>query len=284
VAEVEAQSMGRQSWFPRTRDVLFFLVLLLAAGPEQLWAQAAIHLDVVSIKENRSGTEPGRLSIPPNGDRIFISNSPMFRMIGFAFNKQRNDLIVGLPDWTREARWDVEATIAEESLDAFRQMPFEKQEEVLQQILEDRCGLVAHTGKKEAPVYALTVAKSGLKFAEVSREREEEATNQGWDLTQSAGRIEGRAVPIDALLYALSKVGLERQVVNRTGLLGRYDFVLTWAPNGGLMGSESAGDQANMATASLFTALQEQLGLKLEATRAEVDAVIVTHIERPSAN
>jgi uncharacterized protein (TIGR03435 family) len=268
------------------RKGLFAVVILWMSvtGAAGLAAQDTIRLDAVSIKENRSGAEQGTLSIPRGGNRILVTNSPMFRIIGFAFNKQRNDLIVGLPDWTQDARWNLEATIAEESLDAFRHMPFEKQTEVLQQILRDRCGLVAHTGKREAPVYALTVAKSKPKLAEVSREREEEATNQGWDLTQSAGRIEGRAVPIDALLYALSKVGLERQVVNRTGLLGRYDFVLTWAPNGGLMGSESAGAEANMATASLFTALQEQLGLKLEATKAEVDAVIVTHIERPSAN
>jgi len=94
--------------------------IVLASCPLSSFAQTtqslSVHLDVVSIKENHSEQEKGYLEIPPNGARIIVRNTPMFRIIGFAFNKQRNDLIEGLPQWTRDLKWDIEATIAEESI------------------------------------------------------------------------------------------------------------------------------------------------------------------------
>lgn len=259
------------------------LLLMPAIGWTQLSTPGAIHLDVVSIKENRSGAEPGYLSIPPDGNRIVVTNSPMFRVIGFAFNRQRNDLIEGLPDWARDLRWDIEATIAEESVAAFKQMSFEQQKEVLQQVLQERCELIAHTGKEEVPVYALVVSKSGTKMKEVSPTRAD-AKKQGWDMTQSAGRIDGRAIPMEALIYALSKIGLERQIIDRTGLTGRYDIALMWTPDDKLLSTPDAEETIHPLGTSIFTALQNDLGLKLEAIRAEIDTVIVTHIAKPFAN
>jgi uncharacterized protein (TIGR03435 family) len=207
----------------------------------------------------------------------------MSRAIGFAFNRQRNDLIEGLPDWARDLRWDIAATIAEESVAAFKQMSFEQQKEVLQQVLQERCELIAHTGKKEVPVYALVVSKSGTKIKEVSPTRAD-AKKQGWDMTQSAGRIDGRAIPMEALIYALSKIGLERQIIDRTGLTRRYDIALMWTPDDKLLSTPDAEETLHPSGTSIFTALQNDLGLKLEAIRAELDTVIVTHIAKPSAN
>ncbi|WP_263418244.1 TIGR03435 family protein [Terriglobus albidus] len=259
------------------------LLLMPIMGLAQLTAQTAIHLDAVSMKENRSGNEQGYLSIPPNGNRIVVTNSPMFRIIGFAFNKQRNDLIEGLPEWAEDLRWDIEATIAEESVTTFRQMPFEEQKTVLQQILKERCGLVAHNGKKEAPVYALVLSKSGPKIKEISPARAD-AKSPGWNLTQSTGKIEGRGIPMDALIYALSKVGLERQIIDRTGLVGQYDISLTWTSDNTLPNAQDGSEKDGVSRASIFTALQDELGLRLEAMKADVDAVIITHITRPSTN
>lgn len=266
-----------------TKLLTFALFLMPITGTVQLAAPVTIHLDVISIKENRSGAEQGYLNIPPKGDRIVVTNTPMFRIIGFAFNKQRNDLIEGLPAWTIDVRWDIEATISEDSLDTFGHLPFEKQKEVLQQVLKDRCGFAAHPGKKEVPVYALTVSKSGSKLREAPPSRSDAAT-PGWNLKESSGKIEGRAIPIEALIYALSKAGLERQVIDRTGLKGRYDISLTWIPEEKLMSSQDTGREDDSSSASIFTAVQDELGLNLEASRAEVDAVMVTHIDHPSAN
>jgi len=265
------------------RLLISALLLMPIMGLAQLTAQTTVHLDAVSIKENRSGNEQGYLSIPPNGNRIVVTNSPMFRIVGFAFNKQRNDLIEGLPEWARDLRWDIETTIAEESVATFRQMKFEQQKEVLQQVLKERCGLEAHTGKKEVPVYALVVSKSGAKIKAVSPARSD-AKSPGWNLTQSTGKIEGRAIPMDALVYALSKAGLERQIIDRTGLMGQYDISLAWTPDNISPSTQDGTENAGTSRTSIFTALQDELGLKLEATKTDVDAVIVTHIARPSPN
>ena len=103
-------------------------------------------------------------------------------------------------------------------------------------------------------------------------------------MTQSAGKIEGRAIPMEALIYALSKAGLERQVIDRTGLTGRYDISLSWSPDDKLVESQGPGDNSDPSRMSIFTAIQDELGLKMEATKADVDAVIVTHIDKPSRN
>jgi uncharacterized protein (TIGR03435 family) len=270
--------------------ILFAIVL--ASCSLSSFAQAtqplSVHTDVVSIKENHSEEEKGYLQIPPNGSRIIVRNTPMFRIIGFAFNKQRNDLIEGLPQWTRDLKWDIEATIAQESIPVFQAMPFEEQKEVLQQILIDRCHFSAHPGEKEVPVFALTIAKYGLKVKPVSAEETDAAPKPaaqsiGWDLSQSRGKINARHLPIEGLLYALSKAGLSRQVVDRTGLTGRYDIHVEWTPDDS-SGQDQDARSSEIPPPSIFTALEEQLGLKLEATRTLVPAVIVTHIEKPSAN
>jgi uncharacterized protein (TIGR03435 family) len=131
----------------------FLCAIVLASCPSFSFAQTtralSVHLDVVSIKENDSEQEKGVLEIPPNGSRIIVRNTAMFRVIGFAYNKQRSDLIEGLPEWTRDLKWDIQATVAEERIPIFRAMPFEKQKEVLQQILAERCKFAAHLGEKK---------------------------------------------------------------------------------------------------------------------------------------
>jgi len=107
-----------------------------------------------------------------------------------------------------------------------------------------------------------------------------------WNITQGRGQIHGRAVPIEALLYALSGASLERQVIDHTGLTGLYDFDLVWTPEDAIDAQSTASGMGGSEAPppSIFTAIQEQLGLRLEATKAQVDAVIVDHIERPSLN
>jgi len=256
-------------------------MLLLLAGLANAQSSAPIHFDAISIKENLSGDEPGLLEIQPESRRILATNVPMFRLIGFAFDRQRSDLIAGLPEWARQQRWDITATIAEESLPAFRSMSFAERKGLLQDILRNRCHLQAHLGKKTVPVYALVIAKSGLKM-KPSPPPGPEGHPNGWDITQTNGHMHGHDVPMDALLYMLTKVNLDRQVVDRTGLKDRYDFDLVWTPDELSNLAEPANGESKPP--SIFTAMQEQLGLRLEATKAEVDAVIVDHIERPTPN
>ena len=271
------------------RMLLVFMAVSCRIGTAQMTDGPKVRFDSVSIKENVSGDEQGYMVVPPNSDRLVVKNTPMFRVIGFAFHKERNDLIEGLPEWAHESRWDIDAVVEPESLAEFHKMSFDQQSELLQQILASRCGLVAKEGKKEVPVYALTVSKSGLKTKEVPAPapgiaRKPDAPAVGWDIRQSRGQIHARAITIEGLVYALSKAGLSRPVVDRTGLKGRYNFDLVFTPEDSPTADPGGNGLLEGPPPSLFVVLQEESGLKLEASKAFVDAVIVSHIEKPSPN
>ena len=240
-----------------------------------------VHFDAVSIRENRSNAEQGGMDIPPASGRITVTNARMSRIIAFAYNRSRNDLIEGLPDWASNERWDIQAKIADEYLPVFKQMTFEQKKMLLQDVLKDRCNMRAHLGRKEVPVYALVIAKGGPKLLEVSTS-ESEAASPVWNIQVNRGEIKAHEVPIAALLYALSGISLDRQVVDKTGLTALYNFDLKWTPDDISQGGDSG--QTAIQEPSLFTAIQEQLGLRLQPIKADVDAVIVEHIERPSPN
>ena len=248
-------------------------------------ASPSVRFDAVSIKQNRSGIERGGVEIPPQSDRIVVSNAPMYRIIAFAYDRQRNDLIEGLPEWARSERWDIQAKVADEDIPAFTQLSFVQKKRMLQTVLADRCQMRAHLAKKEVPVYALEALKEGLRM-HPSAASEAASASQGWDITVKRGEIHGRAVPIAALLYALSGVSLDRQIIDRTELAGLYDFDLVWTPED-IADTHSGSTEKGLSepqAPSIFTAIQEQLGLRLLATKAQVEAVVVDHIERPSSN
>jgi uncharacterized protein (TIGR03435 family) len=251
--------------------IVYALMVGVSAFAQTDAKAKAPQFDVVSMKVNQSGEERGFISISPGGDRLIVKNAPMYRIVEFAFNFKRHDLIVGTPAWTRTDNFDIEATVAAADLPAFRALTFEQQERMLQPVLTERCAMQAHVEKRDTPVFALQIAKGGLKMREVK-------PKEGWDVIEKHGEIHGRGVPIMALLYALANVPVERQVVDQTGLTAAYDFDLIWTP-----AEDPAGEDA-AARPSLFTAVEEQLGLRLVATRALVDALVVEHIERPTAN
>src|ERR1700761_5993442 len=108
-----------------------------------------LQFDVVSIKLNKSGEPRGVLQISPDGDRIIVTNAPMYRIVGFAFNFLRNDLVIGDPEWARTERWDMEAKVAEKDLPAFHSLDFVQQKALLQQVLIERCKMQAKVEKRE---------------------------------------------------------------------------------------------------------------------------------------
>lgn len=179
--------------------------------------------------------------------------------------------IVGAPDWIATERWDIEGIA-----DPPGKPPLKQFQSLVRKILAERFGLKAHTETREMPVYALTVAKGGSK------------------LTKSAGDPNGRMAENDnenggqmnmrMTNSTMSDFGLlikgyvDRPVVDQTGLTGRYDFKLAWAFD------ESKAPTDGSAAPSLFTAVQEQIGLKLEPVKARADVLVVDNVERPGAN
>jgi uncharacterized protein (TIGR03435 family) len=146
----------------------------------------------------------------------------------------------------------------------------------IQSLLADRFQLRIHRETKEQPVYSLVVGKNGPKFRESRFSEADFQKGAVPGLTMRPYELIGNSVAIRFLADELSR-RLERNVIDRTGLNGEYDFNLHWVP-------DDADPNSGPDGLSIFSAVQEQLGLKLESDKAPVDAIIIDHIEKPSPN
>jgi bla regulator protein blaR1 len=225
-----------------------------------------------------------------------------------------NDRVLGGPGWIDSNRYDIDARIDESLSAALEIMPNDKRKEqtnlMMQSLLADRFKLKVHFALRELPVFALVVAKGGPKLTPAPRELPP-STGEGQPTANVAfppraenmrkgifvsydGRLAemtSKQETLDDLVHWLagySEIG-GRTVLNRTGLTGNYDFKLRWArerlamqgPEGELPGAMRSADPDGP---SLFTALQEQLGLRLMPTKGPVEVLVIDDIELPSAN
>ncbi len=203
-----------------------------------------------------------------NGRRIYIENQTVNKMLTFAYGFHPKQ-VVGGPDWFGTERFDINGVPDVEGEPNLRQ-----QQEMLQRLLVDRFGLKSHREKRQLAVYAITAAKGGPKLTKSQGDPnglpDQTGNGNGGQMTF---RFTNNTMEDFALLMQFF---VDRPVVNQTGLTGRWDFVLTWTPN------DLKAADANAAP-GMFTAIQERLGLKLEAVKAAADVLVVDHAERPSA-
>jgi uncharacterized protein (TIGR03435 family) len=169
----------------------------------------------------------------------------------------------GGPHWIDEDCWTIQATV--EGVNA--QLSIAQQAPMLRALLEERFQLKLRTETKEMPAFALVVAKSGSKLTP------HDPNSTAMELRALPGSWSFKNVDIASVANRLSRQ-LGRVVVDRTGLEGKYDLKLEWARE----------ESADASRASIFTALQEQLGLKLESSKEPVEVLIVDHVEKPSGN
>jgi uncharacterized protein (TIGR03435 family) len=242
---------------------LIAAALVFASGA---YGQAAPTFDVASIRPSRA--EGWQYSIQPTRAGFTARNMPLSFLIMWAYGINDYQL-AGAPSWASD-RYDVTAK------------PGARYEEIrvmMQALLADRFKLAVHREDREQTEYALIVAKGGLKLAEpkeASCPAESAATPTPCGRLSWSNRwLGGRRASMKALLYVLSQA-LKHTVVNETGLEGPYDMSLEWTPEG----YEAPAD----APPPLTTALQEQMGLKLEARKGRTEVVVVDHVERPTEN
>jgi uncharacterized protein (TIGR03435 family) len=228
---------------------------------------AAIHLHQPEPHE--------RSHIVDSSGRFTTANVDLKSILQWAYDLPASR-IVGGPAWIDSARWDIEAK-AENALDT--QKTFDppaarlEKRRMVQALLAERFGLVVHRETRELPIYALVVAKCGPTFL----------ANQagGTTIDRNRGRIqiEGGGNTVSLLAEQLAET-LGRVVVDQTGVSGRYKLVLTWTPDDIEASPSSVPDSGP----SLFTALQEQLGLRLESRRGPVEVLVVDQAVLPSPN
>jgi uncharacterized protein (TIGR03435 family) len=237
----------------------------MVTAPGAVLAQAMVEsagFDVVSIRPNLSGANGS--SISRSGGRITLENVSLRECISFAYGiPTGRDYELSGPGWLESEKFDIVATFpTETSRDRVREM--------LRKTLGERFGLKTHEENREIESYALVVAKRGYKLPAVS-------TASDGAFVWGEGKLTARAISMSGLADRLSGSGfkLGRPVVDMTRIKGSYNFVLSWAPD------NAPAD----GRASLFTALQEQLGLKLEPRKIMSKILVVDHAEKaPTEN
>ena len=252
--------------------------------------------DVVSVRPTQIATDGAAIESPPNGDGITMRNVTVHEMIDYAYSFNHPELVSGLPEWAKTKNYDLVGKVADANLAAFRKLNQQRRRQMLLAVLAERFQLKVHRELKEVPIYALVVGKKGAKMKEAapadqyaSGSKSEDGTPAGaGTLIPTAKGLTGQAVQMAAFALMLSRLNLGREVVDRTGLTGRYDFTLRCAPTEAMRpvinGQMQPVSEEDAALPSIFTAVQEQLGLKLESTKWMIEGLVIDHIEQPSEN
>jgi bla regulator protein blaR1 len=279
--------------------------------------------EVASIRQDHSGSRSsamGAMGIHAPKDRFIATNATIMELIQWAWSPRgirplADDQVSGGPNWTNFDRFDIDAKLDDSQLAALEKLAlldrFVQMKLMVQSLLADRFKLVLNDTTVTVPAYALVVAKGGSKLQEtVQGSTPAPGTfpappppgtpptiSQG-PLTRPEATIRirpgaGKMIAFDQPVSALAKWlrdQLGRPVLDQTGLKGNYNFELKWTPDlnspettpGPSPATETAPPDASGP--SLFTAIQEQLGLKLESTKAPEEAISIVHIEKPSEN
>ena len=275
--------------FNRGLTLLTALVLVTLAPAVRAQTQApsatSIHppsFDVISVKPNKTSLGVhGLITTEFTADGFRGTNVPVHTLLLQAYGLHEGESF-GEPAWANSEVFDIEAKVAGPDVAAFSKLDSDQLQAMLRQILAERFGLVAHRETRELPVYAMSVAKGGPKLKEFVFDPAVPASaRRGGGVQMSMGMIAAHECTIPYFLSMLSRQ-LGRTVIDRTGLTGNYDFTLRWSPDNSAT-SASEGAQADTLP-SIFTAVQEQLGLKLESTKAPASVLVVDHLERPSQN
>ena len=245
--------------------------------PEPVRTNAGPSFEVATIKPSAPGVY-GK-AIGYQGRHLMAANFDMNDLITFAYGLHVKQ-IVGAPDWFANQLYDIDGVP-----DVQGPPSREQSDLMLQKLLADRFKLSFHHEKRELSVYAISLGKGGAKLA-----KSPEGPNDPIVFHfRQLGDLTVKNLTMTDFAQWMQATVLDRPVVDHTGLRDRYDFTLKWAPDPSQFGqARGAGvvpttnDDPN--TPGLYTAIQEQLGLKLEAVKAPDDVIVIDHVEKPSAN
>lgn len=223
--------------------------------------------EVATVKASDPSDTRGQ-HIGMQGQHVMLLDTTVEQFLLLGYGVQRSQL-AGEPEWAKTTRWDVNGLSDVEGQPSWRQL-----QGMIRKILVERFGLQLHHEQREMAVFALTVAKSGPKMIANTSDP------NGWMEQQNGGtrdrHVEALKNASMADLALILQFHVDRPVVDQTGLKGRYDFKLQWT----LDDAQTAAD----APPELFTAIQEQIGLKLDRVRLPADVLVIDKVERPGAN
>jgi uncharacterized protein (TIGR03435 family) len=238
--------------------------------------------DVVSIRQVKD--EPESAGYGDLADGFQLRGLTLKSPIPDAYGV-RNDAVSGWPGWADSVRFDIEARMDPETADALHKLPKQQQDVqrqlMLRSLLADRFRLKVHRSTEVRNAYELALAKNGPRMNEDNPSQDmggnlwQDGVRPSTDWSTSDRKISGHAMPLSILVNGLQGA-VGAIIVDKTGLTGRFDVVLHWNPV-----DRQAPDSTEP---SLFTALGEQLGLRLKPTKTTVNTIVIDRLEMPSPN
>jgi uncharacterized protein (TIGR03435 family) len=232
--------------------------------------------DVATIKRTEPNISSGTF-FTIRGSHVIAVNTNGNDLVSLAYGLHSKQIVNG-PPWLLTARFDIEGVPDVEGRPNHDQVKL-----MIQKLLATRFKLVLHHEQRELAVYAIIIGKNGPKLTKTDRKPSD---NTNFSYTNRVVLTVRNATMAD-FADGMQASFMDRPVVNQTGLTDRYDFLLKWTPDGSQSGlgekMPPPADDAN-APPGLYTAIQEQLGLKLVSTKAPVDVLVIDHIEMPSEN
>jgi len=246
----------------------FWRISACLAVAALLAAQPPAGFDVASIRPADPNSNRFGMGFSANGRTLTVDGLNLAQMVAMAYHVRAEEMSLAPSlenaGWIRSDRYDISAKA--EGADPISK---QQQDQIFQQLLADRFGVQLHHEQKEMTVYSLEIAKNGPKLSPGGA--------SGPYLSRPApGKLVGQKASMGSLAFSLTGA-LGRPVIDDTGLTGGFDFTLTWTP-------DTPGGQADASAVSLFSALQDQLGLKVESKKAPRDTIVVDRARKPSAN
>jgi uncharacterized protein (TIGR03435 family) len=241
-------------------------------------ANANPSFEVATIKPSKPDDQ--RKAFIVDGRRFKIINQPLRQILCFAYDVQAKQLI-NLPPWAETDKYDIDAEPDGEGAPSSKQW-----KSMIQKMVAERFQFKFHNDKREMPVYILSVAKGGPKMTK------SDGDPNGLPALFFRGKLGDLGVHnanMNDFTGLMQSAVLDRPVLNQTDLTGRFDFTLLWTPDDSQfsgLGMKPPPPPADNATAApnLYTAIQEQIGLKLDATKAPADVMVIDKAEKPTEN
>jgi uncharacterized protein (TIGR03435 family) len=225
--------------------------------------------EVATVKRSDPDARAGQ-HIELRGRQVLLLDTTLEQFLLLGYGVQSSQL-VGEPDWAKTELWDVDGVP-----DAPGEPSWPQMQGLIRKILAKRFGLQLHHEQRELSVFALTVAKGGPKMT-ANTSDPNGRVHQQQKGSNSSVHVEGLTNASMADLATILQFHVDRPIVDRTGIKGRYDFKLQWALDETPISSPDAPP-------GLFTAIQDQIGLKLERQKAPADALVIDKVQRPEAN
>jgi len=268
-----------------------FLITALAASTAVLSATAALSaqqtstsrpkfdgFEVATVKPIEHNPQGGRYFRMESNNRFVVRDYTLKLLIAAAYDLNPRT-ISGGPDWIDSDHYNIDA-LTPGDIKPVRT----EQMAMLRSLLTERFHLAFHREQKDFSIYELTVAPHGAKLKPSTMKADDPPALIATVYPPSKIVLPARNATVGELAAMMQRAMLDRPVVDKTGLTGRYDFDLEWAPDETQFGGEVPRASNDAPSPPLFIALQEQLGLKITATRGKVSALMVDKAEKPTDN